>query len=324
MASIPAISFAAWSGTGKTTLIEQVVRVLKKRGLRLAVLKHDAHSFEIDHEGKDTWRFTKAGTDITMISSSEQTAYIEQGALPLEELLGRISDVDLILVEGYKDKKLPQIGVARKDTGKGFTAELDRFVALVTDCEVKTDLPCFGFEDAEAIAEFIMEKILVKRANDFTHFNEDGCARMVDIGKKPESRRTAVAAARVLVNKETFDLIRSGGVKKGDVLTVAQIAGVMGAKRTPDLIPMCHPILIDGINLSLRLDEERCSVEIEASVSCEGRTGVEMEALTAVSIAALTVYDMCKAVQKDIVITDIRLIRKTGGTHGDFQRKEEV
>lgn len=159
--------------------------------------------------------------------------------------------------------------------------------------------------------------------SDFTHFNEEGRAKMVDVGDKPESRRTAVAAARVLVNRDTFNLIKSGGMKKGDVLTVAQIAGIMGAKRTPDLIPMCHPIIIDGVNMTLSLDEDRCSVVIEASVSVAGRTGVEMEALTAVSTAALTVYDMCKAVQKDMVITDIRLISKTGGVHGDFTRKED-
>ena len=157
---------------------------------------------------------------------------------------------------------------------------------------------------------------------DFTHFNDQGRAKMVDVGEKPPTRRTATAAARVLVNENTFALIRSGGMKKGDVLTVAQIAGVMGAKRTPDLIPMCHPILMDGIDLSLHLDEAHCAVEIQATVSCDGRTGVEMEALTAVSTAALTVYDMCKAVQKDMVITDIRLIKKTGGVHGDFERKE--
>ena len=159
--------------------------------------------------------------------------------------------------------------------------------------------------------------------NDFTHFNEQGRARMVDVGQKPETRRSAVAAARVLVNAETFDRIRSGGMKKGDVLSVAQIAGVMGAKRTPDLIPMCHPVMIDGIDLTLYLDEALCSVEIEASVSCDGRTGVEMEALTAVSTAALTVYDMCKALQKDMVISDVRLLKKTGGVHGDFLRAED-
>ena len=158
--------------------------------------------------------------------------------------------------------------------------------------------------------------------SDFTHFNDEGRARMVDVGEKPLSKRTAVAAGRVLVNAETFALIRSGGMKKGDVLTVAQIAGVMGAKRTPDIIPMCHPILMDGINLKLWLDEARQSVEILAEVSCGGKTGVEMEALCAVSTAALTVYDMCKAVQKDMVITDIRLLRKSGGVHGDFEREE--
>ena len=158
--------------------------------------------------------------------------------------------------------------------------------------------------------------------SDFTHFNEQGRAKMVDVGEKPISQRVAVAAARVLVNEHTFSLIRSGGMKKGDVLTVAQIAGVMGAKRTPDIIPMCHPILMDGINLDLHLDETRLSVEIFATVSCDGRTGVEMEALTAVSTAALTVYDMCKAVQKDMTITDIRLLSKTGGVHGDYHREE--
>ncbi len=157
---------------------------------------------------------------------------------------------------------------------------------------------------------------------DFTHFNEQGRAKMVDVGDKPVTTRTAVAAARVLVSRETFELIRSGGMKKGDVLTVAQVAGVMGAKRTPELIPMCHPILIDGIDLTLSLDEERLSVEIRASVSCDGRTGVEMEALTAAATAALTVYDMCKAVQKDMVITDLRLVSKSGGVHGDYERKE--
>ena len=159
--------------------------------------------------------------------------------------------------------------------------------------------------------------------SDFTHFNEQGRAKMVDVGEKPVSQRVAVAAARVLVNEHTFSLIQSGGMKKGDVLTVAQIAGVMGAKRTPDLIPMCHPILMDGINLELHLDESRLSVEIQATVRCDGRTGVEMEALTAVSTAALTVYDMCKAVQKDMVISDIRLLGKTGGVHGDYYREED-
>ena len=324
MTNIPVIAFAAYSGTGKTTLIEKVVRELKCRGIRLAVIKHDGHKFEIDHEGKDSWRFTEAGADITMISSAEKTAYMEQGELSLEQLLSMVHGVDLILVEGYKNKNLPQIGIARAATGMGLPFAPEHFIALVTDMEINTDIPCFGLEDIASIADFILERTTVKNNYDFTHFNKEGRAKMVDVGEKPKSHRTAVAAARVLVNKNTFDLIRSGGMKKGDVLTVAQIAGVMGAKRTPDLIPMCHPVLIDGLNLSLYLDESRHSVEIEAAVYCDGRTGVEMEALTAVSIAALTVYDMCKAVQKDMVISDIRLLRKTGGVHGDFQKEEII
>lgn len=159
---------------------------------------------------------------------------------------------------------------------------------------------------------------------DFTHFNEQGRARMVDVGAKAPTRRTALAGARVLVSRETFDLIRTGGMKKGDVLAAAQIAGIMGAKRTWELIPMCHPVAVEGIDLSLTLDGARCCVDIRAAVRCGGRTGVEMEALTAVSTAALTVYDMCKAVQRDIVITDVRLLEKTGGVHGDFVREEET
>ncbi len=158
---------------------------------------------------------------------------------------------------------------------------------------------------------------------EFTHFNEDGRARMVDVGEKPETRREAVARGRVLVNEETFRLIEGGGVKKGDVLAVAQVAGIMGAKRTSELVPMCHPIALTGVDLRLWLDRTRLSVEIEAAARCTGPTGVEMEALTAVSAAALTVYDMCKAVQRDMVIDQVRLIRKSGGKSGEFLRAGE-
>ncbi len=158
---------------------------------------------------------------------------------------------------------------------------------------------------------------------DFTHFDDRGRARMVDVGEKDITRRTARAEGRVLLKRRTYELIATGGIKKGDVLTVAQVAGIMAAKRTPDLIPMCHPIPIGGIEMKLQLDDRRCSVEIAAEVKCDGRTGVEMEALTAVSAAALTVYDMCKAVQRDMRITDIRLTDKTGGVHGDYHREDE-
>ena len=153
---------------------------------------------------------------------------------------------------------------------------------------------------------------------EFTHIDEKGMPSMVNVGDKPETVRTARAGAKVYVNKETFDLIKSGGTKKGDVLAVAKLAGIMGAKKTSELIPLCHPIFVDGIDLDLSLNEEELCVEIESSVSICAKTGVEMEAMTAVTVAALTVYDMCKAVQRDVRITDIRLLGKTGGVHGDY------
>ena len=156
--------------------------------------------------------------------------------------------------------------------------------------------------------------------SDFTHFNDQGLPRMVDVSAKSETSRTAVAQGRVLMNRETFELMKTGGMKKGDVIAAAQIAGIMAAKRTPDLIPMCHTLLLSGVDMAFSLNEADCAVEITATVRCTGQTGVEMEALTAVSVAALTVYDMCKAVQKDMEITDIRLVSKSGGKSGDFHR----
>lgn len=156
-------------------------------------------------------------------------------------------------------------------------------------------------------------------SEDFTHFNNEGRAKMVNVGEKDITQRKAVASGRIHVNPETFRLIQTGGMKKGDVLTTAQIAGIMGAKRTPDIIPMCHTLNLNGADISLSLDEKNLTVEAKAEISCSGRTGVEMEALTAVSIALLTVYDMCKAVQKDMLITDIHLVSKSGGVHGDYE-----
>ena len=153
---------------------------------------------------------------------------------------------------------------------------------------------------------------------DFSHFNEDGRATMVDVGGKVVTERVAVAVGRILVNEQCFEMIKTGGHKKGDVLGTAQIAGIMAAKRTPDIIPMCHPIMITGANIRFNLNEEDLAVEIEATVKCSGVTGVEMEALTAASAAALTIYDMCKAVQKDMVIDQIHLVSKSGGKSGDF------
>lgn len=158
--------------------------------------------------------------------------------------------------------------------------------------------------------------------SDFTHFDDSGRGRMVDVGGKEVTERRATAAGRVLVNRETFELIVTGGMKKGDVLGTAQVAGIMAAKKTSELVPMCHPLMITGVDMDFNLNEEDLAVEIRATVKCRGVTGVEMEALTAVSTAALTVYDMCKAVQKDMVIDRICLLHKSGGKSGDINQEE--
>ncbi len=153
----------------------------------------------------------------------------------------------------------------------------------------------------------------------FTHFDEQGNARMVDVGAKEVTERVATAKGSVLMQPETIALIRQGGIKKGDVLSVARLAGIMGAKKTPDLIPLCHPLALTSVSVDLTVDEARNAIDITATCKLTGKTGVEMEALTAVSVAALTVYDMCKAVDKAMRLTDIRLVHKSGGKSGTFE-----
>ena len=158
--------------------------------------------------------------------------------------------------------------------------------------------------------------------SELTHFNEQGRARTVDVTEKAVTHRTAIAAGEVHMDPETLEKIKSGTMKKGDVLAVAQVAGIQAAKHNWELIPMCHPLPLTGIDIAFALSDKPCMVEIQATVSCTGVTGVEMEALTAVSVAALTIYDMCKAVQKDMQITNIRLLRKSGGKSGDYIAEE--
>ena len=154
----------------------------------------------------------------------------------------------------------------------------------------------------------------------FSHFDEAGNARMVDVGAKGETVRRAVAAGTVTMAPEAYRMVRSGSMAKGDVLGVARIAGIMAAKRVDQLIPLCHPLLLTSADLAFACDDATHTLTIEAEVAITGRTGVEMEALTAVSVAALTVYDMCKAVDKTMVISAIRLLAKSGGKSGEFVR----
>lgn len=357
MTPISIVAFVGYSGSGKTTLIERLIPVLTKRNLRIAVVKHDAHEIDIDREGKDSWRFTRAGAIVSAISSAGKSGIIENRSLSFHDIIARISCVDLILVEGYKNEDIPKIGLERKAAGISLPDTVSGYIAIVTDAPDPAgslSIPAFTHDDIERIADFVVafytqgklsaDTLCAIQASgetpgtlcgaahcteeevhrpDFSHFNAAGKPRMVNVGDKNETQREATAACRVLLSEETFELVRTGGIKKGNVLDIAHIAGIMGAKQTASLIPMCHPLAIDAVDLSVSLCEAHTCVDIAATVRCTGRTGVEMEALTAVTTAALTVYDMCKAVQRDIEITNIRLLEKTGGTHGDYIRKEE-
>ena len=158
--------------------------------------------------------------------------------------------------------------------------------------------------------------------SEFTHFDENGASRMVDVGEKPVTHRTAVACGRIQMSPTTLEMIQSERAKKGDVLEVARLAGIMGAKRTGDLIPLCHPIGLDSVILEFAI-EGGDTVVITAETQVQARTGIEMEAMTAVAVAALTIYDMCKAVDRSMTILDVKLLKKSGGKSGDYVRVSE-
>jgi cyclic pyranopterin phosphate synthase len=156
---------------------------------------------------------------------------------------------------------------------------------------------------------------------ELTHINQEGRAKMVDVSEKLDTVRVAVAVGSISMKKETLERIKEGTISKGDVLAVAQVGGIMGAKSTSQIIPMCHAIMISGCDISFKIDIENTKIEITATTKTVGKTGIEMEALTAVSVAALTIYDMCKAIDREMVINNISLLKKSGGKSGTFERK---
>ena len=158
----------------------------------------------------------------------------------------------------------------------------------------------------------------------FTHLDENGRVRMVDVSNKESTDRVALATGKVFLNDKTYTMVKNQEIQKGDVLTVAKVAGIMAAKNTSNLIPMCHPINLTSVDIEFKMDDERKVIEIFARAMLNAKTGVEMEALTAVSVTALTIYDMCKAVQKDIEIGEIKLLRKTGGKSGDYKNESYI
>jgi len=211
--------------------------------------------------------------------------------------------------------KVPSDRLVVAESGIRSAADLDRLAAAGARCFLVGETLLREPDLAAATRRLLR----LPAASGFTHLDAEGHARMVDISDKRETERIAVAGARVVMRPETLDRIRSGDVAKGDVLAVARLAGIMAAKRTAELIPLCHPLALTSVQVELECAPERSAVEITATCKLRGRTGVEMEALTAASVAALTVYDMCKAVDRGMVVTDLRLLRKSGGKSGNWE-----
>ncbi|MDY6826414.1 MAG: cyclic pyranopterin monophosphate synthase MoaC [Bacillota bacterium] len=325
---------AAQSETGKTTILEKLIPRLKNRGLRIAVLKDNLRYYDLDTPGKDSWRFARAGAEIAGLTTPEGYLLIgsagqENGTAAAARLL---QNFDLILVEGNKKSPYPKIEVVRSDVNREPLLP-SHTVAVLSDCDdLKVDLPILKIDDIDALAEFIEQRFFgshpdsgMRAAGEptgFTHFDRNGRPRMVDVSNKDATLREAYARGEIVMAPSTLARITAGEITKGDVFSVAQVAAIMAVKETGRLIPMAHPLGVSGVEVDFQPVEEENKIEIGVRVRLTGQTGVEMETLTGVSVAALTIYDMCKAVDKNMVIQNIRLIEKKGGRSGHYSREE--
>ncbi len=330
---------AAQSDTGKTTVLEKLIPALNQRGLRVAALKGHLDHYELDLPGKDSWRFTRAGAEIAGVTTP--TAFILIGAGKnkngTQAAADLLQDFDLIMIEGNKRSDNPKIEVVRKAVNSRPLLP-PHTIAILSDIpapdlgasEPKLDIPVIDLEDTETLASFITEKFFSSTLDSgmdtgsLTHFDPAGRPRMVDVSAKEQTLREAYARGEITMEAQTLARIKSGAMTKGDVLSVAQVAAVMAVKETGRLIPMAHPLGISGVEVDFDLREGNpAAVEVGIRVKLTGQTGVEMEALTGVSVAALTIYDMCKAVDKNMVIQNIRLVEKRGGRSGLYRREHK-
>ena len=309
--------------SGKTTLLEKLIPALTRRGLRAAVLKHDGHRFAADRPGTDTFRLLGAGAAGAAIYDGEKFQAVKYAAVTEGDLAALYPDADLILLEGFKDSAYPKIEVVAPD--KQPVCSPATLLAMAADGDAELPgVPKLSRNNADGLADLIyayweggtMEAKL-------THFDEQGRAIMVDVTQKPETDRTAIAKGRIRMAPETLRAIRGGTAAKGDVLGVARVAGIMAAKRTGELIPLCHPLPLGKCAIEFRMDETAGEVEAVCTASLRGQTGVEMEALTGVSVSLLTIYDMCKAIDRRMEITGVHLAKKAGGKSGLFVNDPE-
>jgi cyclic pyranopterin monophosphate synthase len=323
---------AALSDSGKTTLLEKLLPKLIERDLRVAALKGKIHKYNLDLPGKDSWRFAEAGAEVSGITTPGSYILIgsRSGMNGLDAAAELLKDFDLILIEGNKTSTNPKIEIVRSAISRE-PLLVENTIAVVTDREdFDLHIPVFHLDDSSGLAKFIFDTYFRNRTGDesagaeFTHFDRSGRPKMVDVSGKDETLREAYALGEIIMAADTLTKIMEGGMAKGDVLAVAQVAAIMAVKDTGRLIPMAHPLGISGVEVDfVPVFDPDPKVEIGVRVKLTGQTGVEMEALTGVSVAALTIYDMCKAVDKDMVIQNIRLVEKKGGRSGHYRRDQK-
>ena len=350
---VPQIAVVApVAGTGKTTFLEKLTARLSRRGIRVAVVKSDAHGFSLDTQGKDSARFRASGACAVSVVSPKGYFLEEATRLPFDRAADKFEKIDLILTESRTHAACPAfslwLGRGEPILGNGVTAlfageKLSEAAADIAGENGISIYPMGDIDRAELLTLFLSgvsfqqksrvygrnamrgneageEIVAGKREPRLSHFDRAGEAVMVDVGDKAVTHREAVASGILTMNEAAFSAIQTGTAKKGDVLGIARIAGIMAAKRTSEAIPLCHPLFLTKCKVAFALDAAKRAVKVTAAVKCEGKTGVEMEALHSVTIALLTIYDMLKAVDRRMEIHSVHLEQKSGGKSGSFSR----
>lgn len=316
------VAFVGRKGSGKTTFLTRLIPVLAERGHRVGAIKRVHPHFAMDQEGKDSFRLKAAGARAVLLSSEERIALIkdvpgEPG--PLEAGRDYFQGVDIVLVEGFKGSALPKVEVRRRGLDEEpLFRELDVLALITDDMDLRppSGVERFSFDEADKVAGFIEQRLLNLKPGG----RGQGEVQMVDVGGKPQTERTALAQGRIKMSPATLRKIIDGKVEKGDVRPVARVAAIMGAKKTAELLPLCHPLSIDAVDVEIEPEDEGITVQVR--VSARERTGAEMEALVACSAALLTIYDMCKGLERGMEITDVKLLEKQGGRSGPWIREE--
>ena len=350
---VPQIAVVApVAGTGKTTFLEKLTARLSRRGIRVAVVKSDAHGFSLDTQGKDSACFRASGACAVSVVSPKGYFLEEATRLPFDRAADKFEKIDLILTESRTHAACPAFSLWRGRgepiLGNGVTAlfageKLSEAAADIAGENGISIYPMGDIDRAELLTLFLSgvsfqqksrvygrnamrgneageEIVAGKREPRLSHFDRAGEAVMVDVGDKAVTHREAVASGILTMNEAAFSAIQTGTAKKGDVLGIARIAGIMAAKRTSEAIPLCHPLFLTKCKVAFALDAAKRAVKVTAAVKCEGKTGVEIEALHSVTIALLTIYDMLKAVDRRMEIHSVHLEQKSGGKSGSFSR----